>query len=382
MLLIPTEDRFSWRQPPLLTLLLIFSCVLIYFNSSPDSAALRWGLSWAQLNWVRPFSYQFIHAGEAHLFGNMLFLLLFGVALERQLGAVRLLGLYLWCGLVSGMGYAFLNADSELPLVGASGAIAGLMGLYLGVYGWQRREYLLLLGPLMASFRAPAWILLPLWLGNELLQARLSDDNVAYMAHAIGLLCGCVSLIMLKWAGALPVVSFSGLAEETELHRAPVPARAEALVEALRYEEALVICRSRLQHAGASAELWQFCLNQLRHCNRPTQLQWLEWGCIALQQQQLTAITLLDSLTALNLSDDERACALPAYSQLQLISALILANRSEEACLWLEALKRSPLWRADVRQQARVLLQPLLFNAAPTDTALWRMQTSLAGSPS
>ncbi len=142
----------------------------------------------------RPITFlttQFLHGGIMHLVGNMVFLLFLGIAVENIFGSLRYLPFYLICGVCATSFYMLFDMTSRTPLVGASGAIAGLMGMYAISYGLRRIRFFYNILFYFNYVKAPALIMFPLWLGNEFLQFFFMEgSNVAYMAHAGGLLAG------------------------------------------------------------------------------------------------------------------------------------------------------------------------------------------------
>ncbi|HXH71263.1 MAG TPA: rhomboid family intramembrane serine protease, partial [Mariprofundaceae bacterium] len=137
------------------------------------------------------FTHMFMHGGVMHLVGNMVFLLIVGLVVERLLGSGLYLIAYLTGGLIALAFFTAGNSDSAVPLLGASGAIAGMMGMYAAFFGKRRIPFFYSLGFYFDTVRAPAWVLLIAWMGNEAYQL-LTDDtsNVAYLAHFGGLLGG------------------------------------------------------------------------------------------------------------------------------------------------------------------------------------------------
>ena len=133
----------------------------------------------------------FLHGGVGHLVGNMIFLWLIGCLIEygcrRWLfGIIYLLGGFSATGL-----FWVLNADSLIPLVGASGAISGIMGAFAVFYGFKRVRVFLNLGFYFNYLKFPAIVMLPFWIGNELFQMVANEgSNVAYAAHLGGLIGG------------------------------------------------------------------------------------------------------------------------------------------------------------------------------------------------
>jgi membrane associated rhomboid family serine protease len=135
----------------------------------------------------------FLHGGWLHLLGNMLFLWIFGNNIEDRMGHVRFLLFYLVCGYAAAYGFALLDAGSKAPLIGASGAIAGVLGAYLVLYP-RARVWVLVPFLVFLPLRLPAWIVLGLWFVLQAVYswgAGVSDaGTVAYAAHVAGFVAG------------------------------------------------------------------------------------------------------------------------------------------------------------------------------------------------
>ncbi|MET8807749.1 rhomboid family intramembrane serine protease [Streptomyces sp. NPDC004546] len=144
------------------------------------------------------FTAMFLHGSWLHLLGNMLFLLIFGNNVEDRMGHIRFFLFYVVCGYAAGYGFALLNATSGDPLIGASGAIAGVLGAYIVL--WPRaRVWVLVPFLVFLPLRLPAWLVLGFWF---VLQAVYSSGHgvsgagtVAYAAHVVGFLAG----MLLAW---------------------------------------------------------------------------------------------------------------------------------------------------------------------------------------
>jgi len=149
------------------------------------------GLIPADVSLYTLISYQFLHGGWGHLIGNLVFLFLLGFTVEKALGAGRFLLAYLFCGAVSGLVFMAFSIGSSVPLVGASGSISGLMGMYVAIYGLQKIRFFYFVGVYFNYFRAPAIAILPVWLGKEIYDYWYAGaTGIAYMAHAGGLVAG------------------------------------------------------------------------------------------------------------------------------------------------------------------------------------------------
>ncbi|MCQ9132794.1 MULTISPECIES: rhomboid family intramembrane serine protease [Streptomyces] len=159
------------------------------------------------------FTAMFLHGGWLHLLGNMLFLLIFGNNIEDRMGHVRFALFYVVCGYAASYGFALFNADSTDPLIGASGAIAGVLGAYLVLYP-KARVWVLVPFLVFLPLRLPAWLVLGFWFA---LQAVYSSGEgvsgagtVAYAAHVVGFLAGMLLAWPLK-AGTPPPPEPRGL---------------------------------------------------------------------------------------------------------------------------------------------------------------------------
>ncbi|WP_417538809.1 rhomboid family intramembrane serine protease [Marinobacter sp.] len=154
-------------------------------------SAQQLGLIPAKLSLYTLITYQFLHGGWWHIIGNLLFLFLLGFTVEKALGPGRYLLAYLACGALSGLVFTAFSMGSFIPLVGASGSISGLMGMYVAIYGLQKIRFFYFLGVYFNYFRAPAIAILPVWLGKEIYDYWFAGaTGIAYMAHAGGLLAG------------------------------------------------------------------------------------------------------------------------------------------------------------------------------------------------
>lgn len=154
-------------------------------------SSFQLGLVPADLSLYTLVTYQFLHGGWGHIIGNLVFLFLLGFTVEKALGPGRFLMAYLLCGALSGLVFTAFSTGSHVPLVGASGSISGLMGMYVAIYGLQRIRFFYFLGVYFNYFRAPAIAMLPVWVGKEIYDYWFAGaTGIAYMAHAGGLLAG------------------------------------------------------------------------------------------------------------------------------------------------------------------------------------------------
>jgi membrane associated rhomboid family serine protease len=152
--------------------------------------------------WATLFTSQFLHGGFLHIAGNMLFLWIFGNNIEDQLGHVRYLLFYLACGVLAALSQWFFSAYSTVPSLGASGAIAGIMGAYILRFPKAQILTLIPLGFFFWTIRIPAFFFLGFWFVQQALSSLASlgpqtsvgmdGDGIAYWAHAGGFIFGII----------------------------------------------------------------------------------------------------------------------------------------------------------------------------------------------
>lgn len=204
--MFPIRDHNPSVRTPYVTWAIIAANVLLYLITAPwaggDSALwLHWALYPRAISegvWLHGlFTHMFLHASLLHIFGNMLFLWVFGDNLEDQLGPVRFALYYLACGLAAAAAQIATDPMSGTPMVGASGAIAGVMGGYLLLFPRARIDVLFIFVIFFRIWPIPAWIVLGGWFALQLLGGAQSaaTGGVAYWAHIGGFLAGLVLML-------------------------------------------------------------------------------------------------------------------------------------------------------------------------------------------
>lgn len=148
--------------------------------------------------WTSAFTSMFLHSGWLHLLGNLVALFVVGMGVEDRLGRLRYLISYLVFGLVAVYGFAFSSAGSQVPLIGASGAIAGVLGAYLILNPRGRIVSLVL--PVIV-IRLPVWVVLGYWFVLQWLSLGDKESNVAYTAHIYGFVAGALFAALARRAG-------------------------------------------------------------------------------------------------------------------------------------------------------------------------------------
>ena len=171
-------------------------------------------------------TYAFMHGDIIHLGGNMLFLWVFGDNIEDALGHVKYIVFYLACAVAGAWLHGFLAPESDVPLIGASGAIAGIVAAYLILHP-RVRIWVLAFGRI--PLRIPAWIPLLLWVGLQFVMVvAMPEDMVSWAAHAGGIVAGAILVLLLRRRGVplfdRAVVAPKGAVVAAEPVTAPVPA--------------------------------------------------------------------------------------------------------------------------------------------------------------
>jgi membrane associated rhomboid family serine protease len=152
------------------------------------------------INLLTPFTSMFLHGGWAHLLGNCLFLWVFGNNVEDSMGRLRFLLFYVLCGLAAAAAQVAISPSSPIPMVGASGAISGVLGGYLLLYPKARVRVLFVLVVFIQIIRVPAFVVLLLWIGYQVLMSLPqlmaidpdASSGVAVFAHIGGFVAGLV----------------------------------------------------------------------------------------------------------------------------------------------------------------------------------------------
>ncbi len=194
MLIIPLTGKGFRQNLPVVTIAIILVNCLVYFVlQAGDPGSLRYGLTPARPSAATVISYMFLHGSLSHLLGNMIFLWIMGCLIEAGCGRAVFVLEYLLGGVLSAGLYCLVYSYSRVPLVGASGAIAALMGIFTVLYGRRRIKIFYSLGVYFSTVTIPAIVVLPLWIGNEVFQLFFSGtSHVAYVAHLGGLLSGAL----------------------------------------------------------------------------------------------------------------------------------------------------------------------------------------------
>jgi membrane associated rhomboid family serine protease len=219
--MFPISEDTPRRITPVLSRGIIVACVVVFLwqfslgREGQIAAVYAFGLIPARLfgvaevdpaltmvpAWVTIFTSMFMHGGFLHLGGNMLFLWVFGDNIEDAMGHARFLIFYLVCGTAAAVGHSMLAPASTVPMIGASGAISGILGAYLLLYPRATVRVLVIIILFITIIHVPAVVVLGLWFVGQLLSAAATPPDqpgIAFWAHIIGFLAGMLLVPVFK----------------------------------------------------------------------------------------------------------------------------------------------------------------------------------------
>jgi len=208
-MVIPIRDsQRSYSTPLVVTGLILINVLVFLYELSLDSFTRNdfvavFGLVPERFNWISVFTSMFLHGGWMHLLGNMLFLWVYGDNVEDILGHWQFLIFYLGCGVAAALAQYAMAPDSRVPMVGASGAIAGVMGAYMVKFPHSR---IVLAGwfIIIFTFELPAYVVLLYWFVLQFISgvgsvAQIaSRGGVAFFAHIGGFVAGAIMIFLFR----------------------------------------------------------------------------------------------------------------------------------------------------------------------------------------
>jgi len=216
--MFPLKDTVRTRSFPIINFALISLNILVYVHEfvigprQMDRFILRYGLTPVRFYWglhhnlieaiVPIFTSMFLHGGLFHVLGNMWFLYIFGDSVEDRTGHVPYLVFYLLCGVAAALTQMVVMPTSTVPVVGASGAIAGVLGGYFVLYPRARVLTLIPIFIFIQLVEVPAVIFLLVWFAMQFIQGALTPANqaggVAWWAHIGGFVAGIVLILLFR----------------------------------------------------------------------------------------------------------------------------------------------------------------------------------------
>ncbi|CAN5641075.1 rhomboid family intramembrane serine protease [soil metagenome] len=209
--MFPVSDVIPSRTTPYVTMgLIAVNTVAFFYEFRMTPGELQalvnsYGVvPAAAFNWPTLVTSLFLHAGWVHFLGNMLYLWIFGDNVEDRLGHAGFLLFYVCCGAVAASGHLVAHAASDVPLIGASGAVAGVMGAYFVLYPRSRVLTAVFLVVFLDLIEIPAvyflglWFLMQLFSGVGSIGADIADGTVAFWAHIAGFVAGALTGLLLR----------------------------------------------------------------------------------------------------------------------------------------------------------------------------------------
>ena len=217
--MFPIKDDNPTESRPYVTCALIGLNILIFFyqigleENIRTSLIFEYGFKPSQLfsnansmnlkqsSLLTIFTSMFLHGGLFHLLGNMLFLWIYGNNVEDSMGHTKFLIFYLLCGLAASLLQAIVSFDSSIPMIGASGAVSGVLSAYFLLYPKARVLTLVVLLIFITFIRIPAGLLIGFWFLSQIINAYFNDPNspgVAWYAHIGGFLMGLLLIPFFK----------------------------------------------------------------------------------------------------------------------------------------------------------------------------------------
>jgi membrane associated rhomboid family serine protease len=208
--MIPIRDENPTRRPAVVTVLLIAVNVVVFLYElfQPESFQRQIVFSYGAVpallthdflllpalpaHWLTVFTSMFLHGGLGHLGGNMLYLWIFGNNIEEYLGHFRFLLFYLLCGVAAVFVQTITGPDSTVPMIGASGAISGVLGAYLLLYPRAKVVVLVFIIFFIRFIRISAAIVLVLWFVMQISGILGADNGIAFFAHIGGFIAGLI----------------------------------------------------------------------------------------------------------------------------------------------------------------------------------------------
>jgi len=209
--MFPLRDTQPSYSKPVVTVLLIVVNLLVFlfeFSLDPYSRnafVFTYGMVPDHFTWSTVFTSMFLHGGWLHVLGNMWFLWIFGDNIEDILGHAKFLLFYLLCGVVAALTQYVFDPSSRVPMIGASGAIAGVMGAYMVKFPRSRIVTFVFVFFFITTVDIPAWVMLIYWFllqlagGFESVTASLysRSGGTAFLAHVGGFIAGMVLIFLL-----------------------------------------------------------------------------------------------------------------------------------------------------------------------------------------
>ncbi len=219
MFFFPLSDVNPTKKNPIISWVIIISCTLIFMHQQnlnhyiEQKFILSFGMIPSVLfdikrlsnelsiipTYMTLISSMFLHGGWMHLIGNMTYLYIFGDNIEDALGKIKFLFFYVFCGIFAGLSQALIDINSEIPMIGASGAISGILGAYLVLFPKKDIKVFFWFLIFIKIIRIPAMYVIGFWILLQFFSLNNSEEtNIAYVAHIGGFVSGLILIFILK----------------------------------------------------------------------------------------------------------------------------------------------------------------------------------------
>ena len=219
MFFFPISDVNDTKNKPFISWVIIIGCILIFIYQKSlgyhfeQSTILSFGMIPSVLFNIKQLpndlaiipssmtliSSMFLHGGWMHLIGNMTYLYIFGDNIEDKLGKFKFLIFYISCGIFAGLCQALIDVNSEIPMIGASGAISGILGAYLILFPKKKIKVFFWFFIFIKIFRIPAMYVIGGWIFIQFFSLNSSEEsNIAYLAHIGGFISGIIFIFIFR----------------------------------------------------------------------------------------------------------------------------------------------------------------------------------------
>ncbi len=223
MFFFPLSDQNPTKNKPIICWIIITICIILFFwqqtlsNENQGKLILSFGMIPSVIFGFRELSYElilipseltiftsiFLHGGWMHLIGNMMYLYIFGDNIEDCMGKFRFIIFFGLCGVIAALSQSYVNLQSPIPMIGASGAVSGVLGGYLLLFPKAKIRVFFWFLIFIKIFNVPSLIVLGGWLLIQFFSFDLnsSDSNIAYAAHIGGFISGMIFIKIFKKKG-------------------------------------------------------------------------------------------------------------------------------------------------------------------------------------
>ena len=219
MFFFPISDVNATKNKPIITWIILICCIAIFIYQKnfdyhiEQKIILTFGMIPSVLfeikklpdelaiipSYMTLISSMFLHGGWMHLIGNMAYLYIFGDNIEDELGKIKFIFFYIFCGMFAGFCQAVIDINSEIPMIGASGAISGILGAYLILFPKKNIKVFFWFFIFIKIFRIPAMYVIGCWIFIQFFSLNYSEEsNIAYIAHIGGFIAGIVFVIVFR----------------------------------------------------------------------------------------------------------------------------------------------------------------------------------------